>query len=127
MKQGEVYLVNFPNKNGNEFYGKHYAVILTSPANDGTLLVAPITGKKPGKKYRGGITLDNHKYQKNPSYDKAYIYVRKIQEIDKRKIHFNKKVMNNYFEKSYKLIFELDQEDLTKLKIKIKEILNLEF
>lgn len=84
---GGVYLVAFPNKGGREFYGKHYAVALTSSAtDDGTLLVASITGKKPKTRYKGGITLDNHKYQSNPSYDKSFIYTRKIQEIDKRKV-----------------------------------------
>ena len=47
FQQGEVYLINFPQKGGNEFYGKHYAIILTTPDKaDGTLLVAPLTGKK---------------------------------------------------------------------------------
>ena len=60
FQQGEVYLINFPQKGGNEFYGKHYAIILTTPDKaDGTLLVAPLTGKKSGKKYRGGITIEN--------------------------------------------------------------------
>ncbi len=64
FQQGEVYLVNFTQKGGNEFYGKHYAIILTPPdKTDGTLLAVPLTGKKAGKKYRGGITLDNTKYQ----------------------------------------------------------------
>ena len=31
FQQGEVYLINFPQKGGNEFYGKHYAIILTTP------------------------------------------------------------------------------------------------
>ena len=79
FQQGEVYLINFPQKGGNEFYGKHYAIILTPPDKaDGTLLVAPLTGKKSGKKYRGGITIENSKYQNTPSKPKAYAYVRKI-------------------------------------------------
>ncbi|NQG98447.1 hypothetical protein HO675_10185, partial [Streptococcus suis] len=83
FQQGEVYLVNFTQKGGNEFCGKHYAIILTPPdKTDGTLLAVPLTGKKAGKKYRGGITLDNTKYQDTPSKPKAYAYVRKIQEID---------------------------------------------
>ncbi|HGD5216050.1 TPA: type II toxin-antitoxin system PemK/MazF family toxin, partial [Streptococcus pneumoniae] len=45
MDIGGVYLVNFPKKGGNEFYGKHYAVVISKVSNDdGTLLVAPITG-----------------------------------------------------------------------------------
>ncbi len=92
FQQGEVYLINFPQKGGNEFYGKHYAIILTTPDKvDGTLLVAPLTGKKSGKKYRGGITIENSKYQNTPSKPKAYAYVRKIQEIDKRKIVYKTK------------------------------------
>lgn len=89
---GGVYLVVFPNKGGREFYGKHCAVVLSQPSpDDGTLLVAPITGKKPKTRYKGGITLDNHRYQSKPSYDKSFIYTRKIQEIDKRKVIFLKK------------------------------------
>ncbi|CYW69405.1 transcriptional modulator of MazE/toxin MazF [Streptococcus suis] len=50
FQQGEVYLVNFTQKGGNEFYGKHYAIILTPPdKTDGTLLAVPLTGKKQVK------------------------------------------------------------------------------
>lgn len=40
----------FHTKGGNEFYGKHYAIILTPPdKTDGTLLAVPLTGKKQVK------------------------------------------------------------------------------
>lgn len=137
MDIGGVYLVNFPNKGGNEFYGKHYAVVISKVSNDdGTLLVAPITGKKRGKKYRGGITIDNHKYQSSPSYDNAFIYVRKIQEIDKRKItHQRKKQVDDsgnilldsmgkeLFRKEYIKIYQLDDTDFHLLRDKCKEVI----
>lgn len=139
LQQGEVYLVNFPEKGGNEFYGKHYAIILTLPdRSDGTLLAVPLTGKKAGKKYRGGITIDNTKYQKTPSKPKAYAYVRKIQEIDKRKIVYKmkKKIDQNMrfvldsrgreiFEKCYLPAYKLDEDDFQRLLGKIKEVLGL--
>lgn len=137
MDIGGVYLVNFPNKGGNEFYGKHYAVVISKVSNDdGTLLVAPITGKKRGKKYRGGITINNHKYQSSPSYDNAFIYVRKIQEIDKRKItHQRKKQVDDsgnilldsmgkeLFRKEYIKIYQLDDTDFHLLRDKCKEVI----
>lgn len=137
MDIGGVYLVNFPNKDGNEFYGKHYAVVISKVSNDdGTLLVAPITGKKRGKKYRGGITIDNHKYQSNPSYNHAFIYVRKIQEIDKRKISHRRikltkddgtialdRVGKELFRKEYVKIYQLDDTDFCLLRDKCKEVI----
>ena len=87
MDIGGVYLVNFPDKGGCEFRGKHYAVVISNVSkDDGTLLVLPMAGKKAGKKYRGGIAINNNKYQTSPKYDISFIYVRKMQEIDKRKI-----------------------------------------
>lgn len=141
MEIGGVYLVNFPNKGGNEFYGNHYAVVISRISNDdGTLLVAPITGKKKGKKYRGGITIDNHKYQDKPSYDSAFIYIRKIQEIDKRKIrHQRKKLVdefgnalldsqgNELFKKDYVKIYQLDAIDFNLLRDKCKEVIKFEW
>lgn len=140
LQQGEVYLVNFPQKGGNEFYGKHYAIILTHPdKSDGTLLAVPLTGKKAGKKYRGGFTIDNSKYQATPSKPKAYAYVRKIQEIDKRKLVYKTKKKYNsdgtpltdnngkqLFEKIYKPAYTLDETDHQKLIEKIKEVLEME-
>lgn len=136
---GGVYLVAFPDKGGREFYGKHYAVVLTEPASDdGTLLVAPITGKKPKTRYKGGITLDNHKYQTEPSYDKAFVYTRKIQEIDKRKVVFVKKKQvdetgqacldkngHELFIKQYKKIYQLDSSDYQRLQDSLRTILHL--
>ena len=53
MDIGGVYLVNFPYKGGREFYGRHYAVVISKISKDDqTLLVAPITGKKANKRYR---------------------------------------------------------------------------
>ncbi|RLV09624.1 transcriptional regulator [Streptococcus iniae] len=131
MELGEVYLVNFPNKFGNEFYGEHYALVLTEPEkSDKTLLVAPITSKKQKTKYRGGITIDNLKYQTNPTYKKSYIYFRKIQEIDLRKIRYKKKRFIDdkgveRFEKHYKMIYKLDEEDLQRARDSMKMILKL--
>lgn len=53
---------------------------------DKTVLAAPITSKKSGKKYKGGFTIDCYKYQSNPSCAKAYIQINKIREIDKTRI-----------------------------------------
>lgn len=106
-----VYLVNFNNSNGNEISGRHYAVLLTSPSKDDkTMLVAPITGKKPGKKYRGGFTIDCCKYQSNPTYKTAFVYMRKIREVDKGKIIKRK-------------AYSLDQSDITKLKDSLNGLL----
>ena len=61
-----VYLIDFKQNIGGEISGKHYAVIMSKMSKkDDTLIVAPITSKKKGKKYRGGITIDCTKYQKN--------------------------------------------------------------
>ena len=62
---------------------------------DGTLLVAPITSKKPGKKYKGGFTIECEKYQKNPTYKKAFIQIRKIREISRMRILSKKKYILN--------------------------------
>ena len=102
MKVSDVYFVRFPFKNGREFYGDHYGVILT-PNLNGTVLIAPITSKKSGKKYRGGITIITSKYQKNPTHDKIYIYTRKIQEVDVRKIKSSKT--------GFQPLYSLDDED----------------
>lgn len=81
-----IYLVDFGNNRGGEFSGKHYALILTTLSKDKTVLAAPITSKKSGKKYKGGFTIDCYKYQSNPSCAKAYIQINKIREIDKTRI-----------------------------------------
>lgn len=45
---GGVYRVDFPNRDGGELYGPHYAVVLSDiDPGDHTLLVAPITTQKP--------------------------------------------------------------------------------
>ncbi|MBF4806414.1 MAG: type II toxin-antitoxin system PemK/MazF family toxin [Pseudoleptotrichia goodfellowii] len=99
-----VYLVDFMKNLGGEISGRHYALVISRLSNkDGTLLVAPITSKKQGKKYRGGFTIDCTKYQKNPSYKNAFIKIRKMREIDKIRIQSRK-------------IYSLDEEDTEKLK-----------
>jgi hypothetical protein len=136
---GGVYVVRFPNRGMNEFYGKHYGVVLSKISkDDSTLLVAPITGKKSGHKYRGGITLDNFKYQTEPSYDSSFVYARKIQEIDKRRILSERKLKrdnngdvildkngNELYYRKYTKAYQLDDEDLEKLRCKIEEIIKL--
>ncbi|WP_296256119.1 type II toxin-antitoxin system PemK/MazF family toxin [uncultured Ezakiella sp.] len=110
-----VYLVNFKSNEGGELNGKHYAIILskkTSPNK--TLVVIPLTSKKKGKKYRGGITIDCLKYQDNPSCEKAFAMVNKIREIDTNRI------LNGP-------IYMLDEEDVIKLKKSILNLFDLHF
>lgn len=77
-----VYLVDFKGNIGGELSGKHYAVALTNEIlPDNIILVAPITSKKKGKKYRGGISIKCTDYQKNPSAEKAFIRTNKIREV----------------------------------------------
>ena len=137
MDIGGVYLVNFPDKGGCEFRGKHYAVVISSVSkDDGTLLVLPMTGKKAGKKYRGGIEINNNKYQTSPKYDISFIYVRKMQEIDKRKIvsRREKQIDENgnvltdskgeeLLKKKYTKIYQLDDADLNLLRDKCKRVI----
>lgn len=108
-----VYLVDFKKNTGGELNGLHYAVVLSElSAKDKTLLVAPMTSKKPGAKYRGGFTIDCKKYQTNPTHDKAFIKVRKIREVDKSRFYGKK-------------IYTLDEEDKLKLIDKIKEVIKI--
>ena len=105
-----VYLVDFQKNRGGELSGKHYGLVLTKMSEkDKTLLVAPMTSKNKGKKYKGGFTIDCTKYQQNPTYEKAFIKVRKIREIDIRRIYGNKK-------------YNLDEEDTKKLKKSMYEV-----
>ena len=105
-----VYLVNFKKNIGGEISGKHYGLILSKmSAKDKTLLVAPITSKKNGKKYKGGLTIECKKYQKNPSYERAFVKIRKIREIDVRRIYGKK-------------IYNLDLEDIEKLKKSMSQV-----
>ena len=136
---GGVYVVRFPNRGMNEFYGRHYGVVLSKISkDDNTLLVAPITGKKSGRKYRGGITLNNFKYQTEPSYDSSFVYARKIQEIDKRRILSERKLKRDdngdvvldkngdeFYYRKYTKAYQLDAEDLEKLCCKIDEIIEI--
>lgn len=134
---GGVYRVDFPNRGGGELYGPHYAVVLSDiDPGDHTLLVAPITSKKPGRKYRGGITLNTHKYQHHPRYDKCFVYIRKIQEVDSKRLTFDKvprlssdgqplydRNGRNLFYKKYTKIYQLDDTDLALLRNKIKQVI----
>ncbi|WP_156299884.1 type II toxin-antitoxin system PemK/MazF family toxin [Streptobacillus canis] len=109
-----VYLIDLPNNNEKTriLKGKHFGLVLSEiNKKDNTLLIAPITSKKIGKKYRGGFTIDNKKYQKHPKYEYAFIKLRKIREIDKTKIISKKK-------------FSLDKEDLLQLKIAFEKFFN---
>ncbi len=98
-----VYLVDFKENFGAEFSGKHYAAVLTKASGDNTLLVAPLTSKKSGKKYKGGFTIECNKYQDNPSTLKAFVRIKKIREIDIRRIYGGR-------------IYLLDDEDIEKLR-----------
>lgn len=108
-----VYLVDFKKNVQGELNGKHYAVILSDlSAKDDTLLVAPLTSKKSGIKYRGGFTIDCKKYQTNPTHEKAFIKVRKIREVHKSRIYGRK-------------VYSLDESDRFKLAEKIKEVIKV--
>lgn len=85
VETNHVNLVDFPDLGGRELIGRHYGLVLTSEEK-GTCLVAPLTSKKSGRKYRGGFTIDCHKYQANPKYDKAFISLRQLKELDTRKV-----------------------------------------
>lgn len=105
-----VYLIDFKQNVGGELSGKHYALVLSELSKkDNTLLVAPITSKKARKKYRGGFTIDCRKYQKNPTYDKAFIKIRKIREIDKKRIWGTK-------------LYNLDTSDIVQLQLSFKKV-----
>lgn len=106
-----VYLIDFKKNVGAEFSGKHYAVVLATVSGDNTILVAPITSKRSGKKYKGGFTIDCNKYQKNPSTPKAFVRIKKMREIDIKRIYGDK-------------IYTLDDEDKEKLKKSFYNIFN---
>lgn len=107
-----VYLVDFKQNTGGELSGKHYALVLSEVSTkDDTLLVAPITSKKSGRKYRGGFTIDCTKYQKNPTYEKAFVKIRKMREIDKKRIWGTK-------------LYDLDARDSSLLEASFKKIFN---
>ena len=96
-----VYLVDFKNNIGGELNGKHYALIISKKSNDKTYISVPITSKKKGKKYRSGITIDCTKYQKAPTYDKAFIRIDEIREISFQRVYGKK-------------VYSLDDEDAQK-------------
>lgn len=108
-----VYLVNFKQNTGGEINGMRYGIIVSELAKkDKTLLVIPITGKKKGVKYRGGITIDNTKYLSEPTYEKGFAKIRKIREIDRSRI-------------KSEMRFQLDPDDKKRLGDKLKEIVKL--
>ena len=80
-----VYLVDFKTNNvGGEMSGKHYALVLSELSKkDSTLL----------------FTINCTKYQKNPTYAKAFVKIRKIREISKYRIYGDK-------------IYDLDKDDV---------------
>lgn len=99
-----VYLINFSKSRGGELSGNHYAIALTNFNKEHkTFLVAPITSKKSGKKYRGGFTIDCKKYQENPSKERAFAMVNKIREVSMHRVYGE-------------MIYKLDDEDIKKLK-----------
>ena len=106
----DVYLIDFKNNIGGELKGKHYAVILSDFSYwDSTILVAPITSKKSGKKYRGGFTINCRDYQQNPSYEKAFVRINKLREVSTERILGNK-------------IYNLNDSDIEKLKKSFRNI-----
>lgn len=106
-----VYLIDFKQNVGAEFSGKHYAVVITEQVNN-TFLVVPITSKKSGKRYRHGITIDNEKYLSNPKYNRAFLLVRKLREVDRKRVLGTKR-------------YSLDTDDEQRLLDKIDEILDI--
>ena len=79
-----VYLVDFKENFGAEFSGKHYAVVLTKASGD-------------------NFNIECNKYQDNPSTLKAFVRIKKIREIDIRRIYGGR-------------IYLLDDEDIEKLR-----------
>ena len=84
----------------------------------------------------GGIAINNNKYQTSPKYDISFIYVRKMQEIDKRKIISTRKKQidengnlltdskgKELFERKYTKIYQLDDADLNLLRDKCKRVI----
>ena len=107
-----VYLIDFGVNTGKEFNGKHYGIVISSKSKkDETMLVVPITSKKPNVKYRGGFTIDNTLYQVAPSCSRSFAKVRKIREIDKKRFV------------SKKLIYKLNDDDLSKLIKSLKDVI----
>ena len=61
-----VYLIDFKENIGGEISGKHYALVISKlESKDNTLLVAPITSKKKGKKYSYIIFIFHHYVKRN--------------------------------------------------------------
>ena len=106
-----IYLVDFGKNIGREISGKRYAVVISEPSKkDGTFLVAPLISKKSGVKYKGGITIEMKDYLQNPEYEKSFIKIRKLREIDKIRIKGKKR-------------FSLNEKDTGKLIKSIKNVI----
>lgn len=109
-----VYLADFKKNIGGEINNSRYCIAISEVSSkDNTLLVVPITGKKSGKKYRGGFTIDNTKYQTSPKYEKCFAKVRKIREIDKSRITGTE-------------IFELDEYDQQQLRDTLQKVIKID-
>lgn len=96
-----VYSVDFGSNCGAEINGIRYAVVMSERnKKDGTFLVAPLTSKKSGVKYKGGITIVMKDYLLNPTYEKSFIKVRKMKEIDRKRIRGPKRFDLNEVDKA---------------------------
>ena len=108
-----VYIVNFGTNVGGEINEIRPAIVISDVSTkDNTLLVVPLTSKKPGVHYRGGFTIKQSKYQTNPKYVTSFAKVRKIRETDKSRIVSVKR-------------YTLDQEDSNKLAEQIKQVIKV--
>lgn len=108
-----VYIVDFGTNVGGEINKIRPAIVISDVSTkDNTLLVVPLTSKKPGVKYRGGFTIKHIKYQANPKYLTSFAKVRKIREIDKSRIISKKR-------------YTLDNDDASMLAEQVKKIIKV--
>ena len=108
-----VYIVDFGTNIGGEINKKRPAIVISETSTkDNTLLVVPLTSKKPRVKYRGGFTIKNDKYQPNPLYMTSFAKVRKMREIDKSRIVSKKR-------------YTLDAADSSILAAQIKTVIKV--
>ena len=113
LELGGVYIVDFKENTDGEINGRRYAIVVSEVAKkDKTFLVIPITGKKKKVKYRGGFTIENNKYFKEPLYERGFAKVRKIREVAISRIKSD-------------LRFTLDEEDLEKLRESLKKVIKV--
>lgn len=109
-----VYWVDFGSSNiGGEINKPRPAIVVSRVSKkDNTLIVIPLTSKKPDEKYRGGFTLDNRKYNSTAKYKSSFVKVRKMREIDKSRV-------------IGKICYTLDDEDITKLIQAVKRVIEI--